>query len=475
MYNLRPRKKLLKPVYVSGDSPPMSDDESDKDYDPDETEYEESIGSECDSEDFDIDIADLGRNYRMGSSAPSSVAFVGPVLGYNAEEKEYLARLKVPERRKFEELEKQLGDSIAKDLIPLRFRILQAPMDDAIKRHVLHKLNQFAPMNDSSGEYFKLKNWLENVSRLPFGRYANLPVNHVDGVEKVGAFMENTRTILEETVYGHQETKLQIMRVVAQWISNPASYGHAIGIHGPPGVGKTQLIKYGLSKALGIPFGFIPLGGCSDGSFLEGHSYTYEGSTYGKIAEVLIKTQCSNPILFFDELDKVSLTKKGEEIIGILTHLTDPTQNDRFADKYFTDIDLNLSRSLMIFSYNDESLINPILKDRLITIKVEGYKKGEKRVIARDYLLPEICKAFGFGLGDIVIEDGVLDYLIEVVAEEKGVRNLKRGLECVVSWINMERWQPGKEMVLPYCVSREFIEKHIRRREGESGPPGMYL
>lgn len=473
MYNLRPRKRI-QPAFIDDGDGSSNGSDSDEEYDPEASEYEEESedGSDCESEEFDI--AELGRNYRMGSSAPS-VGFVGPVLTYNAEEKNYLAQLKVPERRKLEELEKGLGDSIAKELIPLRFRILQSPMDEHVKRHVLHKLNQFAPMNDTTGEYFKLKNWLDNVSRLPIGKFASLPVSYVDGMEKVGSFMENTRRILEETVYGHQETKLQIMRIVAQWISNPSSYGHAIGIYGPPGVGKTQLIKHGLSKALGIPFGFIALGGCSDGSFLEGHSYTYEGSMYGKVAEVLIKTQCNNPIFFFDELDKVSLTKRGEEIVGILTHLTDPTQNDKFTDKYFTDIDLNLSRSLMIFSYNDETVINPILKDRLITIKVDGYKKSEKKIIARDYLFPEICKAFGFERGDVVIEDGILDYLIEKVPEEKGVRNLKRGLECVVSWINMERWQPGNGMVFPYKVEREFIEKHVRREEGGSGPPGMYL
>ena len=474
MYNLRPRKRI-QPAFIDDGDGSSNGSDSDEEYDPEASEYEEESedgSSDCESEDFDI--AELGRNYRMGSSAPS-VGFVGPVLTYNAEEKNYLAQLKVPERRKLEELEKGLGDSIAKELIPLRFRILQSPMDEHVKRHVLHKLNQFAPMNDTTGEYFKLKNWLDNVSRLPIGKFASLPVSYVDGVDKVGSFMENTRKILEETVYGHQETKLQIMRIVAQWISNPSSYGHAIGIYGPPGVGKTQLIKHGLSKALGIPFGFIALGGCSDGSFLEGHSYTYEGSMYGKVAEVLIKTQCNNPIFFFDELDKVSLTKKGEEIVGILTHLTDPTQNDKFTDKYFTDIDLNLSRSLMIFSYNDETVINPILKDRLITIKVDGYKKSEKKIIARDYLFPEICKAFGFGTGEIVIEDGVLDYLIDMVPEEKGVRNLKRGLECVVSWINMERWQPGHGMVFPYKVGKEFIEKHVRREEGGSGPPGMYV
>lgn len=468
MYNLRPRKKTAR---MNDDD--ISDHDSDPDYDPDyesSSDEEEEIDTEDEEE---YDLSELGRNYRMGSSAPC-VSFICPVLNYNPEEKDYLSKINLAERKRLTELEEQLGNSISKELIPLRFRILQSQMDDSSKRHILHKLNQFAPMNDTTGEYFKLKNWLENVTRLPLGKFASLPVSNKDPLDKIRAFMENTLRILEETVYGHKDTKLQIMRIVAQWISNPSSYGHAIGIYGPPGVGKTQLIKNGLSKALGLPFGFIPLGGCSDGSFLEGHSYTYEGSTYGKITEVLIKTQCNNPILFFDELDKVSATKKGDEIIGLLTHLTDPTQNEKFTDKYFTDIDINLSRSLIIFSYNDNTVINPILKDRLITIKVDGYKKPEKRIIAKDYLFPEICKAYGFSSSDILLDDDSVDYIIDTVPEEQGVRNLKRGLENVISWINMERWQPNSTITFPYKITTELVQKYVYKSDHNLTHPSMY-
>jgi len=235
------------------------------------------------------------------------------------------------------------------------------------------------------------------------------------------------------------------------------------------GIGKTSLIKEGLSKALQIPFGFIALGGASDGSFLEGHSYTYEGSTYGKIAEVLIKTKCSNPIIFFDELDKVSLTKKGEEIVGILTHLTDPSQNEKFNDKYFGEIDLNLSKSLIIFSYNDDSAINPILKDRLITIKVDGYKRSEKIIIAKNYLIPQIYKTYGFTNSDIILSDKMIELIIDQVTEEQGVRNLKRGLECIISWINMYKYVPDTNHVIqfPYEVKETFVYQHLKKQNNE--------
>ena len=99
---------------------------------------------------------------------------------------------------------------------------------------------------------------------------------------------------------------------------------------------KTTLIREGISKILNRPFTFIALGGATDSSFLEGHSYTYEGSNWGKIVDILIQSKCMNPVIYFDELDKVSMTPKGEEIIGILTHLTDTTQNVQFHDKYFS-------------------------------------------------------------------------------------------------------------------------------------------
>ena len=130
-------------------------------------------------------------------------------------------------------------------------------------------------------------------------------------------------------------------------------------------------VKYGVSKLLNREFAFIPLGGATD-DYLEGHSYTYEGSTYGKIIDILIQCKTSNPVIYFDELDKVSDTPKGEEIIGILT-FDNTTQNDKFHDKYFSEIDFDLSKCLFTFSYNDESKINPILKDRMYNIGTKGY------------------------------------------------------------------------------------------------------
>eukprot|EP00976_Prorocentrum_cordatum_P063288 1177036-Prorocentrum_minimum.AAC.8 len=132
-----------------------------------------------------------------------------------------------------------------------------------------------------------------------------MPVSQNSNPQEIKEFLVNTKHILNTEVYGHCDAKDQIIRIVAQWISNPNSKGNVIGIHGNPGVGKTTLIKNGVCKALGLPFAFIPLGGANDSSYLDGHSYTYEGSCCGKIVEVLMKNKYMNPVLYFDELDKV--------------------------------------------------------------------------------------------------------------------------------------------------------------------------
>jgi ATP-dependent Lon protease len=381
---------------------------------------------------------------------------------YSKEEKKYISGLKSTEINDIIYTEKIINDNTV-NIIPLRFKIIKSNINLSTKRLIINKLEQFSQMNPESGEYFKLKYWLHNINQLPFDNYCHLPVSIKDPVEKIKSFMTDTKKILDTFVYGHEEPKQHILRILAQWIANPSSNGHCIGIHGPMGIGKTSLIKDGLAKALNIPFGFIALGGASDSSFLEGHSYTYEGSSYGKIAEILIKTKCNNPIIFFDELDKVSITKKGEDIIGILTHLTDMTQNTNFNDKYFSDIEINLSKCLFIFSYNDEKLLNPILKDRITTIKVNGYKNNEKIVIAKKYLLPNILKEFNIDSSSIIITDKIIEYIIELVDNEEGVRNLKRGLESIISWINMYKFLPNQEIPItcPFTITKKFVEKHI--------------
>ena len=365
--------------------------------------------------------------------------------------------------------------------IPYRVALLDSQVPNKYKAAVMQKLNILKSMEPSDSEYYKVKNWVDAFMKIPFGKYKELDIKMEDGVDKCSEFMEKSMEILDKCVYGLNDAKMQILQMIGQWISNPGALGTSIAIKGPPGTGKTSLIKEGISKILGREFAFIALGGASDSSFLEGHSYTYEGSLWGKIVQILMESKSMNPVIYFDELDKVSDTPKGEEIIGILTHLTDATQNSCFHDKYFSDVDFDLSKCLFIFSYNDESKVNPILKDRMYRIQTNGYKSIEKITIANNYLLPKLREQVNFSTEDVIIPDETIEYIVSnkcLTAGEEGVRNLKRCLEVIHTKLNLFRLiKPDNEKIskeialkveFPFTVKKSDVDILIKNEEKQN-------
>ncbi len=370
---------------------------------------------------------------------------------------------------------RELNDKIYVEK-PYKLTVLQSNLPANIKAMAMQRLNQLSAMEPGESEYYKLKNWVDSFMRIPFGRYKNITINISDGIDKCSEFVVNAKKQLDNCVYGLNDAKMQIMQMVGQWISNPSSLGTAIAVKGPPGTGKTSLIKDGVSKILGREFAFIALGGCGDSSFLEGHSYTYEGSTYGKIVQILMDSKCMNPVIYFDELDKVSDTARGQEIISLLTHLTDTTQNSQFRDKYFSELDFDLSKCLFIFSYNDENLVNPILKDRMYRIQTKGYDVKEKQIIARNYMLPKIREQVGFKEDEVIISDEVLTHIISNQAKgESGVRNLKRCLEIIHTKLNLYRLvksgtalfekEMGLQVTFPYKLTKMDVDILVKNEE----------
>ena len=285
--------------------------------------------------------------------------------------------------------------------------------------------------------------------------------------------MTRINTTLNNAIHGHTTAKRQLKRIIGQWI-NGKQTGYCFGFEGPPGVGKTSLAKNGLSQCLlnetdntHRPFAFIPVGGSCNGSTLSGHNYTYVGSTWGRIVDILIDKKCLNPIIFIDELDKVSKSEHGKEIIGILTHLVDSTQNESFQDKYFNGIDLDLSKALFIFSYNDPDAIDRILLDRIHRIKFDHLSLDDKLVIANNYLLPEIYK--NVGLTNIIkLSDEILIYIIEHYTYEAGVRKLKEILFEIISEINLSILQNTDEYTnIPIEVTKEDIKYYYLKERIE--------
>ena len=372
----------------------------------------------------------------------------------------------------------------ANDDRPYRLTLLQSKLPTKHKVTVLQKLNMMQSMEPGDTEYHKMKTWVDAFMRIPFHVYKSLTVKMSDGMDTCNQFMRNAKTQLDECVYGLDDAKFQILQMMGQWVTNPDAMGSAIAICGPPGTGKTSLAKEGISKILGREFSFMALGGAGDGSVLEGHSYTYEGSTWGRIVQILMDSKCMNPVIYFDELDKLSDSARGQEITGILTHLTDKSQNSQFHDKYFSEVDFDLSKCLFIFSYNDENNVNPILRDRMYKIKTKGYDCAEKVIIAKKYILPKIREQVNFQEGDIVIPDDVLQYIIsstKFTNNEQGVRNLGRCLEVIYTKLNLFRLMSaeegeksilGKNVVMdvtfPYTVSKKDVDILIRPDENQN-------
>lgn len=390
------------------------------------------------------------------------------------QEQQQIVLKQMEEIKKFSDVEK-----------PYRLQLLDSDIPVPFKACAYKKINTLKYMEPGASEYYKIKNWVDTFMQIPFGIYKHLPITIDDGIEKCHEFMENAKKTLDEAVFGLNDAKLQIMQMIGQLLVNPSAVGTAIAIKGPMGTGKTTLIKDGISKILGRDFAFIALGGATDSSFLEGHSYTYEGSLWGKIVDTIINCKCMNPVFYFDELDKVSDTPRGEEIIGILTHLTDTTQNSKFHDKYFAEIDFDLSRCLFIFSYNDESKVNAILRDRMYRIHTKGYDQPQKTTIANNYLLPKIREQVKFNSTDILIPEGTIHHLITNHTEkEDGVRNLKRCLEIIHTKLNLYRlMKPGTNLFetdmsikveFPLTVTTEIVDKLIKKNTETGSWTNMY-
>ena len=297
---------------------------------------------------------------------------------------------------------------------PYLFKIMNSTLDLYYKKIALNKLQLLEKMTPDNNEYFKLSQWIDTLLDIPFNIYKTPHYLDNKKIQNSATYLKESKEYMDTIIYGQQKTKEHIIEILAKMISNPKTLGSVFAIHGEAGTGKTTLIKDGLSTIFGLPFIFISLGGAQDRTFLAGSNYVYEGSACGKIIQSLKQSQCMNPIFYFDELDKVSNTDKGQEIINLLVHLTDYSQNSHFNDDYMDGIALDLSRATFIFSFNDKEKISPILLDRMEMIKFNSYTKIEKKYIAQHFLLPTVIKnVFGEGTDKkIELLDEQLDKII---------------------------------------------------------------
>jgi len=406
--------KLHIHTVVSGKSQLMMDAESD---------------SESESESEEDEFLEHMQSRKSRSDA---------LLALNEDESRYFDTLSKAKKKVLTEKMKGVSGLVDDGDVPFKFRVLDLDVSDSVKASVIKKIDVLSDIG-MDGEGYKLRSWVESFLRIPFGKHVPLPVKLQDGAEPCAKFLSNTMKTLDKAVYGMTGAKMQIMQILAQWISSPTSIGNVIALKGPMGVGKTAFAKNGVANVLQRPFEFFSLGGASDSANFVGHSYTYEGSTWGRIVDAVMNARCMNPVLYFDELDKISTTPHGDEIASMLIHLTDRTQNSHFHDRYFSGVDFDLSQCLFVFSFNDESKVHPILRDRMQVISCSGYSALEKKSILTQYVCPQVLDRIHL-TDQLTLSDDAIQFLIsEYSAEEEGVRTVIRAVETLVTRINLLR------------------------------------
>jgi len=304
--------------------------------------------------------------------------------------------------------------------------------------------------NDS--EFHKLKDWINKILTVPFNETKNIIFNNdIITCNNINKIMLDIKNSLDKEIYGMNQIKEELLIILNHKINNPNSSEHSIALIGPPGIGKTKLIRT-FANILNIPFVQISMGGINDSSFLEGHSYTYESARPGKIVESLIKMKSNAGILFFDEIDKISNSSKGIEVSNQLLHITDFTQNSSFTDNYFSELPIDLSKIWFIFSLNDEKLLDPILKNRMNLIFLSEYNCNDKIEIINNFLIPNICSSLKFDSSFVIINNDIKKYIINTYSKEPGIRSLKRVINIIYSKLQVLYQSLNTDMIFSFSI-----------------------
>jgi ATP-dependent Lon protease len=323
-------------------------------------------------------------------------------------------------------------------------RVLAIPESD-IKTTLLKKCSRMYKARESSeqSEYIKSSQWLDCALQVPMTCKPSILDELEGNPDKINKALSHIQSQLNSKLYGMDRAKEEILLVLANKISNSASSHHALALLGPPGCGKTELIR-SLAESLELPFSQISLGGVNDVTFLEGHSATYVGSEPGMIVKSLHKMKFKNGIIYFDEIDKLSSDSKSREVQWSLLHITDFTQNSEFRDQYMPEIPIDLSQIFFIYSLNSLDELDPALRNRLPIIELKGYDLKEKTIIIRDYVIPKILKNVGMNVGDIVVSDSCIKYLVNKIDPTTsdigtGIRDVQKAINQMIKKINLYR------------------------------------
>lgn len=355
----------------------------------------------------------------------------------------------------------------------IRERILDLHTNDLNKSVIFKHYNNMKRSDSNSTEYYKNQIFVDLSLSYPWSKQFN--INDTIKEQPIPQFIEKIRRNLDKEIYGMNSVKNEIINMVCKFITNPTSERNNIALCGAAGVGKSKFIKV-LSDTLGLPMKTISLGGVKDSSFFLGHGYVYVESGPGKILQNVIDSKISNPILYFDELDKVSETDNGKDIFSFLCYLTDPTQNKKFTDHYFYGMHFDLSKIFYVFTFNDINKIDKILVDRLNIIQVSTPNEDDIIEILEKHCVPEIVKNIGIQK-NVTFSKSSIRNIINYVSVDKsvtsGIREYYRIIEKILLelnkniLLNIESFVLEQDIIIDDCmyenlflaISEQF--KHI--------------
>lgn len=308
----------------------------------------------------------------------------------------------------------QLGDgeNPIEEADEYREKIDALKCSDEIKANLYKECDKLMKMPLGSHEATVVRNYLDKCLEIPFGIYTKNSIN-----------LEKSRKILDKDHYGLDKVKTRIIESLAVYKRNPGYAGQIICLYGPPGVGKTSIVK-SLAKSMNRNYVRVALGGIHDEAEIRGHRKTYIGAMTGRIIDALIKSGSMNPIILLDEIDKIGNDYKGDPSSALLEAL-DPEQNASFTDHYI-DFPIDLSKVLFITTANDVSTVSAPLYDRMEVIELNSYTADEKFNIAKKHLIKKELLKHNISPKEFKISDAALYKIIDCYTKEAGVRGLEK-------------------------------------------------
>ena len=322
-------------------------------------------------------------------------------------------------REQMKAISRQLGgaDEYEDDSYDYAERIQELGFSEETEEKLLREVNKMTKVSPSSQEYGLIKTYLDSILEMPWNTYTT------DTIDLAKAEKQ-----LEKDHYGLKKVKERILEIISVRKLNPDIKSQIICLVGPPGVGKTSVGR-SIADALGRNYARVSLGGVRDEAEIRGHRKTYVGAMPGRIVNAIKQAKCMNPVILFDEIDKMGSDYKGDPSSAMLEVL-DPEQNSTFTDHYF-EIPIDLSDVLFITTANTTDTIPAPLLDRMEVIELSSYTREEKFNIAKKHLVPKQLKKHGETRKTLKISDKAVYAIIDGYTREAGVRGLEKKIAAV--------------------------------------------